>query len=96
MPALPATPPFQGEDAFYASNSYTNVMVDVYLCIAMACGDAVVQLYQFDPKLDIKVFISFWEQKQISVFPKTISLQVKYVRVFFIFLFFYLEQEKST
>ena len=30
----------------------TNVMVDVYICIAMACGDAFIHPYQFDPELD--------------------------------------------
>ena len=46
MPALPATHPSQGEDAAYVSaNVYGG-------CIAMACLDAVIQPYQFNPELD--------------------------------------------
>ena len=32
--------------------AYANVMVDVYLCIAMARGDAYTQPYQLYPELD--------------------------------------------
>ena len=48
--ALPSTHHSQEDNASYASGSMYNIMVDVYMFIAMARGDAFIQPYQFDPE----------------------------------------------